>query len=93
MSKRDIGQLFLTNFHQKNIFQLINSCDCRIPEEKLYICKILSLEKIYVFILSIIQFIWRDLTIVLEAVFEEIALQKYRRRCSEVFCKKDPLKN
>ena len=37
---------------------------------------------------TILQFIWQDLTIALEAVFEESALQKYRSRRSEVFCKK-----
>ena len=45
-----------------------------------------------VFILSILQFIWRDLLwIASEAAFEEDALQKYRSRRSEVFCEKDVL--
>ena len=28
-----------------NIFQLSNFCDLRIPNQKLYLCKILSLQK------------------------------------------------
>ena len=39
------------------------------------------------------QFIWRDLAIALEAAFEESALQKYRSRPSEVFCKKEVFQN
>ena len=62
----------MKNVHSKNlkrkfnIFQLISFCNCRIPNKQLYVCNILSLQqKIepHVFVLSIPQFTWQDLTI------------------------------
>ena len=44
--------------------------------------------ELHVFILSILQFIWRDLAIALEATFGEGVLQKCRSRRLELLCKK-----
>ena len=35
-----------SKYCNENIFQLIKFCDCRIPNQQPYLCKILSLQKI-----------------------------------------------
>ena len=42
----NVEHLHLKNLkHKVNIFQLINFCNCRIPNKKLYLCNISFLQK------------------------------------------------
>ena len=36
----------ISKYCNVNIFQLINFCDCRIPNQQIYLCKTLLLQKI-----------------------------------------------
>ena len=54
------------NYCIVNFVHLNNFCNCRIPDQQLYLHNTLSYWKLiepHFFVLSILQFIWRDLAI------------------------------